>query len=206
MTKVPWRSCWTLVTSSWLWTSREGRWSCTGRTYQARQGQRQPYHGHMFQASHRHSSPHCQQCRSQLHSQPLRANRCPSVCVIPLQIITPSTVALYLTFQSALITPPLTVCKAGSSLVNRDPVTRVKTQIIACLFSFSSLLEQQPSHLLFSCIFIITLWKQSGRQTHTYSHWTEEGMGEQGRDSSMILSASTGMCLPWSGSHFTYFS
>lgn len=88
-------------------------------------GEARPHHGHVSQASHPHSSLHCQPRRNRLQNQTLGAYRCSSMCIIPSQIIIPCIFTLHLTFQSVLITYIISspVCQAGTSLVNRDPVT-----------------------------------------------------------------------------------
>lgn len=78
-------------------------------------------------APHPHSSLNCQQCRNQLCNQTLRAYRCFSVCIIPLQIIIPCLFTLHLTFQTALITH---IISSPNCLQRRDQLSKHRPQFL----------------------------------------------------------------------------
>ena len=192
--------------AGWSW-KRERATQCHQRAAQSQS--RVP-------APHPHSSPNCQQCRNQLCNQTLRAYRCSSVCIIPLQIIILRSFTLHLTFQSALITCIISspnCLQSRNQLSKETSVTRVhfevrviQAQIIACIFTL---------YLTFKRAFTYTIsWHllknpmKAIRQTDTCSvplyRW-EHG-GRRASHLPTILLANTGVCLPRPAHYLTCLS
>lgn len=103
--------------AGWSW-KRERAMQCHQRAAQSQS--RVP-------ALHPHSSPNCQQRRNQLCNQTLRAYRCSSVCIIPLQIIILGIFTLHLTFQSALITY---IISSPNCLQSRNQLSKQRPQLL----------------------------------------------------------------------------
>lgn len=116
------------IRSTWTpapWTSWEGR-DDHGRKG-ATQTREQPHHSHISQLLAHIPLQIISNAGTSFAIRPFGAYRCFSACIIPFA--NNNTLPFYTAFNfSALIThilsPPLTVCKAGTSLVNTETSLR----------------------------------------------------------------------------------
>lgn len=68
----------------------------------------------------------CQLCRHRLGNQTLKAHRCSSTWIIPLQIIIPCAPTLHLTFQSSLI---IYIISSPSCLQSMSQLSKTETPV-----------------------------------------------------------------------------